>query len=72
MSDNTPNQGDKVKESKRTSERNMTLIYTGDGAELLWRGLGWLILTAITCGIYYPWAINNFFRYVMEHTEIEK
>jgi hypothetical protein len=66
------NRVSKAKGVQKSSERNMTLIYTGDGVDLLLYGLGWLILTAITLGIYSPWAINNFCRYVAEHTEIEK
>ncbi len=61
-----------VKGVQKSLERNMNLIYTGDGADLLWHWLGWIILTAITLGIYSPWAINNFCRYVVEHTEIKK
>jgi hypothetical protein len=66
------NRVSKVKGVQESSERNMILIYTGDGADLLLHWLGWIILTAITLGIYSPWAINNFCRYVVEHTEIKK
>ncbi len=61
----------KIRDTETTLGKSMTLIYTGNGGDLLWLGLGWLILTAITAGIYYPWAISNFCRYVAEHTGIE-
>jgi hypothetical protein len=71
ISANSQDQGVKTKEIKKSLEKKTTLRYTGDGADLLWHGIVWLLLTAITLGIYYPWALNNVCRYVVEHVEIE-
>ena len=51
--------------------KRVTIRYTGSGADILGRYILWAILSFITLGIYSPWAVNNFYRYVIEHTEVE-
>ena len=51
--------------------KRATIKYTGAGADILGRYILWVILTVITIGIYGPWAINSFYRYVIEHVEVE-
>ena len=51
--------------------KRVTIKYTGSGGGIL----GWYLLSAIliivTIGIYTPWAVNNLYRYIIEHTEVE-
>ncbi len=49
----------------------VTIRYRGSGADILGRYILWAFLILITVGIYGPWALNNFYRYVIEHTEVE-
>ncbi len=51
--------------------KKLMIRYTGSGADLLGRWLLWSLLTVITVGIYAPWAVNGFCRYVIEHIEAE-
>lgn len=51
--------------------KRVRIRYTGSGADILGRYILWAILSVITLGIYGPWAINNFYRYVIEHIEVE-
>ncbi len=53
------------------SAKSVTIKYRGSGADILGRYILWAILSIITLGIYGPWALNNFYRYVIEHIEIE-
>lgn len=51
--------------------KRVTIKYKGSGADIFGRCILWAILIAITVGIYGPWAVNNFYRYIIEHIEVE-
>ena len=51
--------------------KKVTIHYRGSGADILGRYILWAILIVLTVGIYGPWALNNFYRYVIEHVEVE-
>jgi len=68
MSVNTKNRGART---RKTQEKKVNLRYTGTGSDILGNMILWAVLTAITLGIYYPWAINNLCRYIIEHIEVE-
>jgi len=53
------------------SQGKVNLGYTGRGEDILGRVLLWGILTVVTLGIYSPWAINNLYRYIVEHTQVD-
>jgi len=48
--------------------RRISITWSGSGGDLIWKLLGWIILTVITLGIYYPWFICNLMRYLVENT----
>ena len=52
-------------------KKRVIIKYTGNGADIFGRFLLWALLCVITIGIYGPWAVNNFYRYVIEHIEVE-
>jgi uncharacterized membrane protein YvbJ len=56
---------------KAMAAKRISIRYKGSGGDLLGRFILWAILTAITLGIYAPWAANNFYRYIIEHIELE-
>lgn len=68
---NTQNREARTKETKKTQEKNVNIRYTGSGADILWNMIGWGILSVITLGIYSAWAVNNLYRYIIEHIEVE-
>lgn len=51
--------------------KQVIIKYRGSGADILGRYILWAFLTLITVGIYGPWALNNFYRYVIEHVDVE-
>ena len=59
------------REPQPIAGRRVTINYTGNGADIFGRTLLWGLLTILTIGIYGAWAINNFYRYVIEHTVVE-
>ena len=52
-------------------KKHVSIKYTGNGADIFGRFLLWMLLCLITVGIYGPWAINNFWRYIIEHIEVD-
>jgi len=64
-------EGVRLKEVSRMPAGRVNLSYTGRGEDILGRVLLWGILTAITLGIYYPWAISNFQCYIIEHIKVD-
>jgi len=53
------------------AKNNVRVRYTGKGIDILGRYILWSILVMFTLGIYSPWMINNLFKYVIEHVEVE-
>lgn len=51
--------------------KRVTIKYQGNGVDILGRYILWAILIVITLGIYGPWALNSFYKYVVEHIEVE-
>jgi len=51
--------------------KRVTIKYRGSGADIFGRYILWALLSIITIGLYGPWAVNSFYRYVVEHIEIE-
>jgi len=51
--------------------RRISITWSGSGGDLIWKLLGWIFLTVITLGIYYPWFICNLMRYLVENTTVQ-
>ncbi len=52
----------------RTIWRGVRFWMTGSGVAYAFRAFGWEILTVLTLGLAYPWAIASLERYKMGHT----
>ena len=50
---------------------DVTVVFNGSGADLLGRYLGWWVLLIITLGLYTPWMINGFYRYIVENITVQ-
>ena len=50
---------------------NVTVSFNGSGAELLGRYIIWWVLIIITLGLYTPWMMNGFYRYIVENITVQ-
>ena len=50
----------------------MKFIYKGSGLMMLAGWFVWSILSVITLGIAFPFALHSFVKYVIENVEIQK
>jgi hypothetical protein len=57
--------------SQTIAGTRVSISWTGSGGDLFWKLLGWMLLSLITLGIYYPWTICNLMKYMVERTVVQ-
>ena len=62
---------DHVRVENPPSGTTGAIEYTGKGVELFGRFILWYILTIVTLGLYTPWMLNGFYRYVVENIRVQ-
>ena len=60
-----------VRVENMSPDTMVSVDFNGSGVDLFGRFILWWILLYVTLGVYTPWMMNGFYRYIVENVSVK-